>query len=74
MPEIVGVSFPAGGSEPLEVEVQFHKTGNARWRWLALATEDNDEVAEARSGSGFSTLDEAKASFARAVRPWVVVE
>ena len=71
---LVPNSSKSGGVPGLEVEVIYRQTGNGRWRWAVLASDDGDEIAEARSGAGFATRDEAVTNCARAARPWVVVE
>ena len=60
----------ATGGQGLNVRVEYYQTGNGRWRWRAYAAEDDDRIADARSGAGFATREEAIENFRRAALAW----
>ena len=58
------------GGLTLDVRPEYYETNGGRWRWRAYAVEDNDRVADARSGTGFATREEAEENFRRAALAW----
>ena len=60
----------ASGGQSIDVRPEYYQTGSGKWRWRAYAIEDDDRIADARSGTGFDTREEASENFRRAALAW----
>ena len=60
----------SSGGKGIEVRSEYYQNAQKRWRWRVFAIEDNDGIAEARSGAGFDTKEEAEENFRRASLFW----
>ena len=68
---MIKIADGAGG-QSIDVRPEYYQTGNGKWRWRAYAVEDDDRIADARSGRGFDTQEEAEENFRRAALAWSV--